>query len=452
MGLQGDALIFIEENPLKHGITLPNFYGLWNDSSLWTALVTTVVTLTLIDGIESLATVMAIDKIDPFHRKSDPNRTLQAMGVSNIVSSMAGGLTIIPGGVKSTACIMGGGRTQWANFYNACFLLVYLLLARPVINLMPYSVLAAMLIFTGYKLCRPKVWMHVAHIGWEQLAIFTITVVATLTTDLLWGIIIGISAKWLLAAWLHATIASPLTAASNGHGATLGQQPSWLARLFQTFRSPVVESQSIEDEHHVYFGGPLVSFNLLHVKRELGKTTSFKKIYLHLTDRVTIVDHTSCETLMHFADECHRNGGSRVELLGLDAMTPRSNFPSCMRTRKTRSANGRPQGSEAHFATPGNERTSAGAELADHELSASAIATDDLTWLSLSDPAATDSKPSELSDREAAARARAEMDWIDLELASDGFSAPGNRSSAGRATMEWLSLVSFGWPGRPSGA
>src|SRR4029079_708346 len=140
------------------------------------------------------------------------------MGVSNIVSSLAGGLTIIPGGVKSTACIMGGGRTQWANFYNACFLLVYLLLARPIINLMPYSVLAAMLIFTGYKLCRPKAWKHVAHIGGEHVFVFTVTVVATLTTDLVWGIIIGIASKWLLTAWLTSTAHVPAPAALTGNG------------------------------------------------------------------------------------------------------------------------------------------------------------------------------------------------------------------------------------------
>ena len=49
---------------------------------------------TLIDGTESLATIAAIDKIDPYHRKSDPNVTLRAMGISNMLSSLAGGLTI----------------------------------------------------------------------------------------------------------------------------------------------------------------------------------------------------------------------------------------------------------------------------------------------------------------------------------------------------------------------
>ena len=139
LGLNGDRLIQIPEHPFKNGFQFPNFYAAFSDHSLWLALATTVLTLTLIDGVESLATIAAIDKIDPFRRKSDPNKTLNAMGISNLCSSLAGGLTIIPGGVKSTTGILSGGRTQWANFYNACFLIIYLLLGRNLINLMPYD-------------------------------------------------------------------------------------------------------------------------------------------------------------------------------------------------------------------------------------------------------------------------------------------------------------------------
>src|SRR5262245_7058677 len=440
-GLKGNALINIPANPLSHGFRLPDFYGVWNDMTLWPAILTTVVTLTLIDGIESLATVMAIDKIDPFHRKSSPDKTLSAMGVSNLVSSLAGGLTIIPGGVKSTACIMSGGRTQWANFYNACFLLVYLLLARPLINLMPYGVLAAMLIFTGYKLCRPKVWRHVAHIGWEQLAIFTITVVATLSTDLLWGIITGIAAKLVYTLWVHARTPQLVApAGANGHAAA---QPGWLARLAQAFRSPVARSESIDGEHHVYFGGPLVSFNLMHVSHELSKAaTKSKKIFLHVTDQVTVVDHTSCESLMHFAEECHRSGNAHVQLLGLDAMTPRSDFPSCMRTRSSRrrGAGRRRTGDEVLSTVVSRETASEGiVTYSANAVTNPAAGEDVMTWLSLSTPAPA-AAHSDTCDRDAAARARAEMDWIDLNVASGEPPAPKSRHAQARDDMDWLSL------------
>src|SRR4051794_24172385 len=182
LGLGGDHLIQIPDHPFKHGIVPPNFQGLFADRSLWWALATTVLTLTMIDGVESLATIAAIDKIDPFRRKSDPNRTLRAMGISNLCSSLAGGLTIIPGGVKSTTSILSGGRTQWANFYNACFLIIYLVLGRGLINMMPYTTLGAIVLYTGYRLCAPKVWKHVAHIGSEQLLVFATTVLVTVST------------------------------------------------------------------------------------------------------------------------------------------------------------------------------------------------------------------------------------------------------------------------------
>ena len=109
-------LIHVPKDVLAQGIHFPNFSEIWQRSELWFALLTIVVTLTLIDGTETLATIAAIDKIDPFDRKSDPNVTLRTMGVSNILSGLVGGLTIIPGGVKSTANIIAGGRTLMGEF------------------------------------------------------------------------------------------------------------------------------------------------------------------------------------------------------------------------------------------------------------------------------------------------------------------------------------------------
>ena len=128
------------------------------------------------------------------------------MGVSNMCSSMAGGLTIIPGGVKSTTGIVGGARTQWANFYNAMFLILYIAVGRNVINMMPLSVLGAIVLYIGYKLCAPRVWKHIAHIGSEQLFVFTATVLVTVTTDLLWGIAAGIVTKLVLEAAIQGTV------------------------------------------------------------------------------------------------------------------------------------------------------------------------------------------------------------------------------------------------------
>jgi carbonic anhydrase len=329
LGLQGDRLIHIPDQPFKHGIVLPNFQGLYSDHTLWWALFTTVLTLTMIDGVESLATIAAIDKIDPFRRKSDPNRTLNAMGISNICSSMAGGLTIIPGGVKSTACILAGGRTQWANFYNACFLIIYLLIGRNLINMMPYSALGAIVLYTGYKLCAPKVWKHIAHIGSEQLFVFTTTVLVTVTTDLLWGIAAGILAKLLF---------ELVTVACVVRGRQGGREPiglvvkRFLGESSELFRDPVVKSTTVGDTYHVYFGRPMVCFNSLQLNRELARVpASVKSVCLHVTDLVTLIDHTTATLLLEFVEDFKRTGRGIATIVGLDKLGARSHSEAAMR-------------------------------------------------------------------------------------------------------------------------
>jgi carbonic anhydrase len=328
LGLDAQYLINIPEKPFAHGIVTPNFQGVFADRSLWWGIFTTVLTLTLIDGVESLATIAAIDKIDPFRRKSDPNRTLFAMGVSNMASSMAGGLTIIPGGVKSTACIVGGGRTQWANFYNSMFLILYIVVGRNVINMMPLSALGAIVIYTGYKLCAPKVWKHIAHIGGEQLFVFTVTVIATLSTDLLWGITIGMLTKLALEAWI--TVRAQRI---EGNELLVGKLARRLVQAGELFRNPVVQTVSSPEGYHLYFARPVVCFNSLYLNQALAKIpSSASNVYFHVTDLVTLIDHTATSTLFDFVEEFKRSGRGVVEILGLERLRQRSSLDTCMRT------------------------------------------------------------------------------------------------------------------------
>ncbi len=118
------------------------------------------------------------------------------MGVSNTASSLLGGLTIIPGGLKSTVNMLAGGRTLWANFYYACFQLIILLFAAALINQIPKSALAGLLMWIGWKLCSNKVFKRIFSVGKEQIFVAMVNVVVTLaTSDILDGMIVGTLTK-----------------------------------------------------------------------------------------------------------------------------------------------------------------------------------------------------------------------------------------------------------------
>lgn len=335
VGLDKAFLIHIPDRPLEHAFVIPDFSRIINDPSIWFLATTTIITLVLIDGVESLATAMAIDKIDPFRRKSEPNRVLFAMGVSNIASSVVGGLTIIPGGVKSKACIVAGGRTLWANFYNAIFLLIFMFAAKDLINFIPLSALAAVLIFTGYKLCEPRIWRHVAHIGPEQLFVFTTTVVVTLTIDLLWGIIAGVAVKLVLNQWFLWLAETAIGQHANVYSPATSPLKREFRRFASMFQNPVGRSGMRGSNYHVCFTGPVVCFNNLHVQNELKKIPSTAtKVYLDLS-RIPFIDHTTCEFLQSYVEDRERLPGPHIEIVGLDHMFRPSPVPTCMRVSFT---------------------------------------------------------------------------------------------------------------------
>jgi MFS superfamily sulfate permease-like transporter len=315
--LDARYLISMPDDILKGGITLPAFEDVWQRTELWGSVVIVVMTLTLIDGIESLATIAAVDKIDPFQRKSHANTTLRAMGVSNMLSSIFGGLTIIPGGVKSRANIDAGGRTLWANFYNAVFLVIFLFLAKDLISRVPLAAIGAILIYVGWRLCEYRVFQKTYAIGRDQMVIFIITIVAILATDLLFGILTGIAAEIAMLAYLlspsfRVVLTGRLT---YSHAAGL-----LLRNLFDLFRSPVIKVKH-EDlsgrPHYQITLGSVVCFNLLPLDKLLQSLPADAAVTLAASESGHIIDHTAMEYLHNFQENCLREGRA-FRLMGLE--------------------------------------------------------------------------------------------------------------------------------------
>ncbi|MCX6200020.1 MAG: SulP family inorganic anion transporter [Bacteroidetes bacterium] len=143
--------------------------------------------------LETLLSVAAIDKLDPSNRITPQNRELVAQGTGNFISGLLGGLPITAVIVRSSANAEAGARTKLSAFMHGVWLAIAVMIAVPVLNLIPYCALAVILIRTGYNLAKPKMILSVYKQGREQFFPFAVTVVAILFTDLLIGVLIGIA-------------------------------------------------------------------------------------------------------------------------------------------------------------------------------------------------------------------------------------------------------------------
>lgn len=263
-----------------------------------------VVMFLFINSLESLLTVKAVDGLDPFKRQSNFNKDLSAVGAGNAISGLLGGLPMISEVARSSANVNFGARTRWANFFHGFFLFLAMLLFIPVIEMIPNSALAALLIAVGYKLASPNEFFKTYKIGAEQLVIFVITVIATVSTDLLIGVGSGILTKFIF----HILNGAPLRS------------------LFKAR----YEFSENGDEYSISIKDAAIFSNLIGFKKMFARIKPAKKVNLNFGD-ARIVDHTFMEQLHHFEEEYQHNGGS-VSVTGFDSFQFFSNHP--LATRK----------------------------------------------------------------------------------------------------------------------
>jgi MFS superfamily sulfate permease-like transporter len=167
--------------------SLPNFEGITNPE-IWI----TAFTLALVASLETLLCVEATDKLDPEKRVTPTNRELLAQGTGNMISGMIGGLPITQVIVRSSANIQSGGKTKMSAIIHGFFLLISVILIPRLLNMIPLSVLAAILFIVGYKLAKPALFKSMYNLGWKQFVPFAVTVFGIIFTDLLVGIGLGL--------------------------------------------------------------------------------------------------------------------------------------------------------------------------------------------------------------------------------------------------------------------
>lgn len=284
-----------------------------------------VVMYALIGSLESLLSAKAIDLLDPWKRKTNLNRDLLAVGAGNLLSAFMGGLPMISEIVRSRANIDNGARTRFANVYHGLCLTAFVALFPGIIHRIPLAALAAMLIYTGFRLAHPREFVHVFKIGPEQFLVYVTTLVTVLATDLLIGIGVGMALELLIDI-------------ANG------------ARLRSLFRPLVVVEPKDDGTCVIAAADAAVFSNWVLVRKRIvtAGLQQHRHVVLDLS-QARFVDHTVMEKL-HELERDFAQQGLRLQVTGLEQHRSFSRHPQ--------SARKLPKASSASDSRPGEQTAS----------------------------------------------------------------------------------------------
>lgn len=257
------------------------------DISQWmnSAVYVSAMTLAIVASLETLLNLEAVDKLDKKQRVSPPNRELVAQGLGNMCCGLIGGLPITSVVIRGSVNVSAGSESKLSAILHGVMLLVCVLAIPALLNMIPLSCLAAILLMTGYKLASPTLFQLMAKEGRYQFLPFALTLGSIVLTDLLIGVIIGLVLSLLFI--LNSNLRRPVRVIHEKHidgellHVELADQVSFLnkASLLTAMRDAKPGSRLLLDARRTDYIDP----DVLGMIREFqNKTAPARKIKLEL--------------------------------------------------------------------------------------------------------------------------------------------------------------------------
>lgn len=300
--------------------TLPNIAG-FKDPHVWE----TGVVIAIVASIETLLCIEATDKLDPYKRFTSTDRELKAQGIGNMLSGLLGGLPMTSVIVRSSANINAGARSKMSTIIHGALLLICVASIPVLLNMIPKASLAAILIFTGYKLCKPSVFIHMWKGGWTQFMPFVLTATAVVSLDLLKGVGLGLLVSIFYILRQNARIPYYFQRSSFSNGElikiTLAQEVSFLnkASIKDTLNNIPEGSKVIIDASQTQY----IDFDVLDLITNFSTSTApDRNISLSLVDFKnrynvprTVSEGEIISEFVHSDEVPKRTSGSHEKLL-----------------------------------------------------------------------------------------------------------------------------------------
>jgi MFS superfamily sulfate permease-like transporter len=299
--IQQNLLISLP-NDILANFAFPNFEKIYQVN-----FITAVIAITLIASIESLLSIKAVDKLDPLKRRSNVNKDIKALGLATVISGFLGGLNVVTVIARSSVNVNNKGSNKSADFFHAAFLVVFILAFATELRKIPLPALAAILVYTGYKLASPENLKKVFDIGKEQLIIFLVTLLTTIATSLISGIIAGIVVTFIL----HIIINKD-------------------AMLFiKNVLKPNVLMFKEDKKYYVSVKNFASFLNFTKLKTKLDQIPETEEAIIDFS-LCDFVDHSVMENMSNYAETFERKGG-HFEVIGLDDSKSGSEHPFALR-------------------------------------------------------------------------------------------------------------------------
>ncbi len=157
----------------------------------WSGILQAALVVAVVASAETLLCAVAVDQMHTGPRTRF-DKELVAQGIGNMTCGFLGALPMTGVIVRSSANVQAGARTRWSAVMHGLWLLVFVVWLSFLLRLVPTAALAAILVYTGYKLINPKTVKELWQFGKGEVFIYAMTVGVIVVQDLLAGVITGV--------------------------------------------------------------------------------------------------------------------------------------------------------------------------------------------------------------------------------------------------------------------
>ena len=176
---------------------LPASIGQWDTEFLnqgdWLRLIPSALAVTILAALESLLSAKVADRMRGGGEKHDANKELFGQGVANLVVPFFGGVPATAALARTAVNVRSGATSKSSALIHSIVLAAVILLAAPLVAKIPLAALAGVLLATTAHMVKPRELIHIARISWLDAIVMVATFIATVSLNLISGVLVGLA-------------------------------------------------------------------------------------------------------------------------------------------------------------------------------------------------------------------------------------------------------------------